>query len=285
MEAPPAKTGPRPLLGLTARPGALPEMPPPPKDPTARREWLKARLDEVFSAPALAKSKVAMIAVESDTGRTVYARGEKTPLNVASNVKIVTSAAALSLLGPEYRWRTTLSFVGPPGGPPLPAGGEIEGDFFLRGAGDPDLSTEDLATMVGDLAALGLHKVRGALVVDDTLFERGYVPPAYDQKNDSTASRAPASAASLNGNVVAVTIIRARRPAPPRGSSSIPPHPTSRSRDASSPPRRDRRPPTSTRKRRRITRASTSAGGSRWAPIRARSTVGSFTRRCSWGTP
>jgi D-alanyl-D-alanine carboxypeptidase/D-alanyl-D-alanine-endopeptidase (penicillin-binding protein 4) len=207
VEAPPAKTGPRPLLGLTARPGALPEMPPPPKDPTARREWLKTRLDEVFAAPALAKAKVAMIAVESDTGRTVYARAEKTPLNVASNVKIVTSAAALSLLGPEYRWRTTLSFVGPPGGPPLPAGGEIEGDLYLRGAGDPTLSTEDLATMVGDLAALGLRKVRGALVVDDTLFEGGYVPPAYEQKNDSTASRAPASAASLNGNVVAVTII------------------------------------------------------------------------------
>ena len=61
--------------------------------------------------------------------------------------------------------------------------------------------------MVGDLAALGLHKVRGALVVDDSLFDGGYVPPAYDQKNDSTASRAPASAASLNGNVVAVTIV------------------------------------------------------------------------------
>ena len=61
--------------------------------------------------------------------------------------------------------------------------------------------------MVGDLAALGLHKVRGALVVDDSLFEGGYIPPAYDQKTDSTASRAPASAASLNGNVVAVTII------------------------------------------------------------------------------
>jgi D-alanyl-D-alanine carboxypeptidase/D-alanyl-D-alanine-endopeptidase (penicillin-binding protein 4) len=61
--------------------------------------------------------------------------------------------------------------------------------------------------MVGDLAALGLHKVRGGLVVDDTLFDGGYIPPAYDQKNDSTASRAPSSAASLNGNVVVVTVI------------------------------------------------------------------------------
>src|SRR4029077_17389674 len=72
---------------------------------------------------------------------------------------------------------------------------------------DPTLQTEDLATMIGDLAALGLHKVRGSLVVDESLFEGGTIPPAYDQKNASTASRAPASAASLNGNVVAVTIV------------------------------------------------------------------------------
>ena len=154
-----------------------------------------------------AKAKVSAIVIDADTGKTLYARAEKTPLNAASNVKIVTSAAGLSLLGPEYRWRTTLSIVGPPSGPPLPAGGEAAGDLYVRGSGDPTLVTEDLAAMVGDLAALGLHKVRGSLVVDDSLFEGGYVPPAYDQKNDSTASRAPASAASLNGNVVAVTIV------------------------------------------------------------------------------
>ena len=150
---------------------------------------------------------MSAIVVDADTGKTIYARDEKAQLNAASNVKIVTSAAGLALLGPEYRWRTTLSIVGPPAGPPLPAGGEATGDLYLRGSGDPTLVTEDLAAMVGDLAALGLRKVRGTLVVDDSLFEGGYVPPAYDQKNDSTASRAPASAASLNGNVVAVTIV------------------------------------------------------------------------------
>ena len=167
----------------------------------------RRQLDEVFTGKALAKAKVSAIVVDADTGKTIYARDEKAQLNAASNVKIVTSAAGLALLGPEYRWRTTLSIVGPPAGPPLPAGGEATGDLYLRGSGDPTLVTEDLAAMVGDLAALGLRKVRGTLVVDDSLFEGGYVPPAYDQKNDSTASRAPASAASLNGNVVAVTIV------------------------------------------------------------------------------
>ena len=207
LEGPPSKGGPRPLLGTTSRPGPSADLPKPPKDAAQRREWLKTQLDEVFTGKPLAKANVSAIVVDADTGKTIYARAEKTQLNAASNVKIVTSAAGLALLGPEYRWRTTLSIVGPPAGPPLPASGEATGDLYLRGSGDPTLVTEDLAAMVGDLAALGLRKVRGTLVVDDSLFEGGYVPPAYDQKNDSTASRAPASAASLNGNVVAVTIV------------------------------------------------------------------------------
>jgi D-alanyl-D-alanine carboxypeptidase/D-alanyl-D-alanine-endopeptidase (penicillin-binding protein 4) len=63
--------------------------------------------------------------------------------------------------------------------------------------------------MAADLAAIGLHKVRGAIVVDETFFDGAHVGPGYDQKNESYASRAPSSAASLNGNVVAVTIVPA----------------------------------------------------------------------------
>lgn len=196
-------------MGLTGRPPPSLELARAPKDPGERREWLRGRLDEAFSAPALSKAKIGVYVIEADSGKPLYARSEKLPLNAASNVKIVTGAAALSLLGPEYRWRTTLSIAGPATGAPFPNGGEVAGDLYLRGSGDPTLATEDLTAMVGDLTALGLRKVKGALIVDDSFFEGGYVPPAYDQKNDSTASRAPASAASLNGNVVAITVIPA----------------------------------------------------------------------------
>jgi serine-type D-Ala-D-Ala carboxypeptidase/endopeptidase (penicillin-binding protein 4) len=204
--APPAA---RPPAGLTSRPDATVDLPKPPSNVAERRAWLTSQLDAALGAPALAKAKISAIVIDADTGERLYARNEKAPLNAASNVKIVTSAATLALLGPEYRWRTTLSIVGPPTGPPLPAGGEIAGDLYFHGSGDPTLSTEDLAAMVGDLAALGLHKVRGALLVDQTLFDGGVIPPAYDQKSDSTPSRAPSSAASLNTNVVAVTVIPA----------------------------------------------------------------------------
>jgi D-alanyl-D-alanine carboxypeptidase/D-alanyl-D-alanine-endopeptidase (penicillin-binding protein 4) len=206
-EAAPKPAAPKPVPGLTPAVAPAPDAPKAPKDPKERRAWLKTQIDEVLGAPAFAKAKMSVLAIESDTGKTIYARGEKTPVNAASNVKIVTSAAALSLLGPEYRWRTTLSAAAPPAGPALSAGGELAGDLVLHGGGDPTLSDEDLAAMVADLAALGLHKVHGALVVDDGFFDGATVGPAYDQKKESTASRAPSSAASLDLNVVAVTII------------------------------------------------------------------------------
>ncbi len=205
-EAAPAAP-PRPLPGLAPPSVPSPDQPKAPADPTARRAWLKTELDAALGAPAFAKAKIGVLVVESDSGKPVYARAEKTPLNAASNVKIVTSAAALSLLGPEYRWRTTLSVAAAPAGPALAPGGEVAGDLVLRGGGDPTLGVEDLAAMVSDLAALGLRKVHGALVVDDRFFDGATVGPAYDQKTDSTASRAPSSAASLDFNVVAVTII------------------------------------------------------------------------------
>jgi D-alanyl-D-alanine carboxypeptidase/D-alanyl-D-alanine-endopeptidase (penicillin-binding protein 4) len=215
-ETPPARNGVRPLMGLAPRPGANGEAPKVPRDPAERRAWLQAEIDGAFKAPALARTKISAVVLEADSGKTLYARDDKSPLNAASNVKIVTTAAALSLLGPEYRWRTTIAVAGPPSGPPLPGGGEIGGDLYVRGSGDPTLSTEDLSAIAGELVGLGLHKVKGALVIDDSLFEGGYVPPAYEQKNDSTASRTASSAASLDGNVVAVTVI----PGPAAGAAA-----------------------------------------------------------------
>jgi D-alanyl-D-alanine carboxypeptidase/D-alanyl-D-alanine-endopeptidase (penicillin-binding protein 4) len=206
-EAAQKPAAPKPVPGLAPPLVPAADAPKAPADPKERRAWLKTQLDEVLGAPPFAKAKISVLAIESDTGKPVYARGEKTEVNAASNVKIVTSAAALSLLGPEYRWRTTLSVAAPATGAAVAPGGEVAGDLVLRGGGDPTLTVEDLSAMVADLATLGVRKIHGGLVVDDGFFDGATVGPAYDQKKESTASRAPSSAASLDFNVVAVTII------------------------------------------------------------------------------
>src|SRR5207302_1718869 len=85
--------------------------------------------------------------------------------NPASNVKLFTTAAALAILGPEYRWKTVVYADAPV------AAGELKGRLYLKGHGDPSLVVEDLWRVVTDLYAGGLRKVTGDLVVDDTFFD------------------------------------------------------------------------------------------------------------------
>ncbi len=168
---------------------------------------MKAHLDALFSAPALAGAKVSVAVLDAETGKAIYARNERTALNAASNVKLVTTAAALAQLGPEFRWKTAVQAQAPvEGGRVLNPAGELQGDLILRASGDPTLGPEDLAGLANDLASLGLRKVRGGLLLDASAFDNTTVGPAYDEKNDSAAFRAPSSAASLNGNAVSVTI-------------------------------------------------------------------------------
>lgn len=199
------------IAGQSPRPVApvLPPLVPAPAGVAARRDWLRARFDELFALPQLATARVSLVVTESDSGKVLYARGEKTALNAASNVKLVTSAAALTLLGPEYRWKTSVYGPRKSTGRWLKAGGELAGDLYLRGSGDPTLTTQDLGALAAELAALGLRRVHGALVVDATFFDGGPLGPGYEQRTESAAFRAPSSAASLNRNAVAITVIPA----------------------------------------------------------------------------
>ena len=86
-------------------------------------------------------------------------------LNPASTIKLVTTWAALNLLGPDYRWRTALHLGGPI------VDGVLHGDLILEGGGDPKLVVEDLTAWIAQIRAAGLREIRGDLVIDDAIFE------------------------------------------------------------------------------------------------------------------
>src|SRR5262249_6624823 len=134
-----------------------------------------------------------------------YARNETGLYNPASNVKLFTTAAALALLGPEYRWKTVAYADGPV--TVGPGGGELKGKIYLKGHGDPTLVVEDLWRLVSELWQNGLRKVSGEVAVDDTFFDEVRVGPGFDQKQEDLAFRAPSGALSLNYNAVAVHVL------------------------------------------------------------------------------
>jgi D-alanyl-D-alanine carboxypeptidase/D-alanyl-D-alanine-endopeptidase (penicillin-binding protein 4) len=166
-----------------------------------KAKWLAAQIDLALTDPVLNGAKVGVAVVDTESGKALYSRNEGGLFNPASNVKLFTTAAALALLGPEYRWKTVVYAEGP-----LVAG-ELKGKLYLTGHGDPTLVIEDLWRLVSDLWQLGLRKVSGELIVDDTFFDDVRVGPGFEQKSEDAPFRAPQGALSLNYNAVGVHVL------------------------------------------------------------------------------
>jgi serine-type D-Ala-D-Ala carboxypeptidase/endopeptidase (penicillin-binding protein 4) len=99
------------------------------------------------------------------------------PLNPASTMKLVTTYAALELLGPAFTWKTAFATNGVEA-PPV-----LHGDLYLRGSGDPKLVFEQVWLMLRRLRARGIRDIDGDLVLDRTLFETPpFDPGAFDNE-------------------------------------------------------------------------------------------------------
>lgn len=110
---------------------------------------------------------LGMIAIPLGGGEAIVRHNANAAMNPASTMKLLTSLAALSVLGPEYRWRTDAHLRG------RLADGVLEGDLVLRGGGDPKLVIEDLAEFIARMRAAGLREIRGDLVLDDAIYDVG----------------------------------------------------------------------------------------------------------------
>lgn len=105
--------------------------------------------------------------MDAASGEVLFASGAGRRLQLASNTKLFVTAAAISRFGPDERLRTAVW-----------AGDEFETDgvvgrgLYLRGAGDPTLSSRDLRKLAGRVAATGVRRVKGPLLYDDTFLDR-----------------------------------------------------------------------------------------------------------------
>jgi D-alanyl-D-alanine carboxypeptidase/D-alanyl-D-alanine-endopeptidase (penicillin-binding protein 4) len=90
---------------------------------------------------------------------------ENSPMNPASTMKLVTSLAAMEVLGPKYRWKTDLLTNG------KIQNGLLKGDLLIRGSGDPKLIPEEITKMLLSLQSMGVKKIDGQLILDRSAYE------------------------------------------------------------------------------------------------------------------
>lgn len=136
-------------------------------------------------------SDVGISVVETASGAEIYGQHADRPLNPASNMKVVTAAAALLELGPDFRMLTGLYG--------RVNAGSVD-TLVLRGFGDPTLRQSDLVQLAEGLADRGVGAV-GEVVVDGTYFDDQILPPAFEQQ--------PGEMAAFRAAVGAVAVERA----------------------------------------------------------------------------
>ena len=142
------------------------------------RTALKTRLARALRVPHVSPARSAGVAIDLATGATVYSQNATRSLEPASNEKLPVTYAALSLLGPAYRFETDVLGEG------SLEGTVWHGALVLKGSGDPTLSTAGLRSLAAQLRVGGVRRVDGGIVADESWFDTrrtvaGWKPSFY----------------------------------------------------------------------------------------------------------
>jgi D-alanyl-D-alanine carboxypeptidase/D-alanyl-D-alanine-endopeptidase (penicillin-binding protein 4) len=179
---------------------------------------LAEQINTVLSQPPLDRAHWGVDVVDLDSGKVIYAQNPGQLFLPASNTKLFTTAAALAIAGPSYRFRTTVEAEGK-----IDEHGRLAGDLVIVGRGDPNISgrtlpyalktervpphTQILEEMADQVANSGLKIVDGDLIGDDTYYEFERYAEGWAQDDLQWIDGAPVSALSFNDNVVFLNIL------------------------------------------------------------------------------
>jgi D-alanyl-D-alanine carboxypeptidase/D-alanyl-D-alanine-endopeptidase (penicillin-binding protein 4) len=199
-----------------------------PADPAAGGGGPPPGLAAALDRAARASSRVASVGVhvrDAESGTEVFGRRAGEPFVLASNTKILTTAAALEVLGPGAFLETGLRLRG------TVAGGVLTGDLAVVGGGDPLFSWrlpggDPYAVFRGWAATLrrrGVERVAGDLYLDHGLFGDPNRNPDWDPDKYLKWYQVPVDALTFNENVVRVRALPGERSGAPARVSTVPP--------------------------------------------------------------
>jgi D-alanyl-D-alanine carboxypeptidase/D-alanyl-D-alanine-endopeptidase (penicillin-binding protein 4) len=185
--------------------------------PNAPPQTFEQALDQIGRRAPTRSPGVSVAIADLETGETVYARNPDQPETIASVTKMISSAAALNYLGPNYKFRTTFWRHGEI------HDGNLMGSLLVVGGGDPNISgrfygNDSFAVFdrwAEGLKQAGIVRVSGDLVLNASGYDAVYRHPDWPPDRDTRWYQAPISALSYNDNVVIVSVGRGALPGAP----------------------------------------------------------------------
>jgi serine-type D-Ala-D-Ala carboxypeptidase/endopeptidase (penicillin-binding protein 4) len=194
----------RPPAPAAAPPAAVTE--PSRARPSAAVSRLRADLDAVFDAPLTARGLWAVDIRALDRNEILYQRNAGRLMMPASNLKILTLAAAAATLGWDHRYTTTIETSAPV------VGGVLQGDLVVRGSGDPSINARDrqadavFEAWIAALEAAGIRRIDGRVVGDDQAFDDEGLGAGWSWDDLQYDYSAPVGALQLNEGTAALTV-------------------------------------------------------------------------------
>jgi D-alanyl-D-alanine carboxypeptidase/D-alanyl-D-alanine-endopeptidase (penicillin-binding protein 4) len=183
----------------------------------AQQTDVAAAVEALLAGPLSGAAHWGILAIDADSGQTVYSHDPGRAFLPGSNQKLLTTALALDKLGPDYRWRTSVYASRAPD-----RTGRVRGDVVLYGRGDPTFSnrfSRPALARVDDLAerlvAAGVRRVDGNLVCDESYFIGNRLGFGWEWNDLQWAFGAEVSALSVNDNCVDIVIRPGIRPGAP----------------------------------------------------------------------
>ncbi len=166
-------------------------------------------LKAIISDPAVRSAKFGIVVESMTTGKGIFEHNPDRPLTPASNMKLVTSAAALLVLTPDFRFQTRLLTNG------SVRSGILDGDLIVEGSGDPTISgyfnDNDPARVFKDwakqLAEIGITEIQGDLIIDNSAFPESPYGRGWDMDDAMRCFCAPRDAFTFNNNCIQLEII------------------------------------------------------------------------------
>ena len=179
---------------------------------------LKKQIETILNQPDLSRGYFGVEITSLDSGKVLYSLNADKLFTPASNTKLFTTAAAFALIGPDYKFRTTVETNGS-----LDKYGRLTGDLVLVGRGDPNLSGRELPytirtqrdadsvrvleKLADELVQKGVKYVDGDVVADDSYFAFERYGEGWSQDDLVWPDGAPVSALTINDNVIFVNIL------------------------------------------------------------------------------
>lgn len=141
-------------------------------------------VEKFLSDSSMTHASVSLLIIDADNGKVIAEHDPDKSLIQASVMKLITTAASIEMLGPDYTFKTILGYSGT-----IKKGSKtLDGDIIIKGGGDPALGSENfpeyyesfIEKWVEEISKLGIKKITGRVLTDDSYYDYQPVPAKWD---------------------------------------------------------------------------------------------------------